>query len=607
MAKYKCLWGAGGGHGNPDYKLLLDLGTDGLRQKINEYRNKNADKAIFYNALEITLNAYDLLAKRYRDKAIQMLSDADGEQKVALERIVKAFENIPQNPPRNFFEACQQFWLSFSFLEIDSPGLFDYTMGKYYENDDTGIKYECLKQLWQLFHETRTWNLCISGSDENGADRSSELTYDVLKVAREFMYNTPNITMRFHSASPESAWDAAVDTLATGIGMPAIYNDDCVCPAMEQLGIPPKDARLYCMNGCNQIDIYGKSHMGLEDGEINVSKALQYVLYRGKCGYSHQKFGLDTGDPNSFKSFDEFMAAFFKQTDYMSDIVTSVSNTAQEIYAKYAPNPWRSNLIEGCIERGLDFKNHGPLYGHGQILTEGLPDAADSLAAIKHYIYDEKKYTIKQLVRALSRDFKGYEALKADFSSYHKFGNDIDDVDNIYAEITHHIYKYMLNIDTFRGGKFGVGCSTYNRAADYGKYTGALPNGKTGQDTNFSESIGAVPGCDKKGPTALLNSVLKVDQTLAKSGNVLQIKFSKSQFNTPTGKAAFKALAKTYFRLGGQTLQINVISPEELLDAKRHPEKHADLIVRVGGFSEYFVRLDPKLQDHVIARSLNEL
>lgn len=603
----KNLWGAGNGHGNPDYKLLLDLGTDGLRKRAEEYRLINKGKDNFYDALILTLDAFDLLAKRYKEKAEEMILSASEEDKPALRRIISAFGNIPQNSPKNFFEACQLFWLSFSFLEIDSPGLFDYTLGKYYEEDDTGLRYECLRKLWELFHETRTWNLCVGGSTPDGQDMCNALTYDLLAVAREYKYNTPNITMRFHKNSPEEAWNAAVDTLATGIGMPAIYNDECVVPAMEKLGIPKNHAHLYCMNGCNQIDIYGKSHMGLEDGEFNVAKGLEYLFFHGKCTYTKKKFGLDLGDPSKYKTFDEFMNAFYKEIDYMIERVAATANRAQALCAKYGPNPWRSNLVEGCVEKGLDFKNKGPLYGHGQILTEGLPDTVDSLAAIKHFIYDEKKYTIRQLTDALKKDYEGYDELYKDFSGYHKFGNDVDDVDEIYKDVTHHIYNHALTLKTFRGGSYGIGCSTFQRAAEYGEHTGALPNGKKKNDTTFADSIGAVPGCDKNGPTALLNSVLKVDQTLAKSGNVLQMKFSKAQFNTETGKEAFKTLAKTYFRMGGQTLQVNVVSREELLDAKIHPEKHQNLVVRVGGFSEYFVRLSPGLQDNIIKRTENGL
>jgi len=223
--------------------------------------------------------------------------------------------------------------------------------------------------------------------------------------------------------------------------------------------------------------------------------------------------------------------------------------------------------------------------------------------ALKHFVFDEKKYTMAEVIRALKANYEGFEEMHRDFSEYSKFGNDIDEVDAIYAAITDHVYRYFQTKETFRGGKFGVGCSTFDRAARYGAACGALPNGKKKEDTNFAESIGPVPGCDTMGPTAVLNSVLKCNQYLATSGNVLQMKFAKSQFAAEAGIDAFINLAKTYFRMGGQTLQVNVLSKEELLDAYEHPEKHRDLIVRVGGFSEYFVRLDKGLQQNVIRRS----
>ena len=239
------------------------------------------------------------------------------------------------------------------------------------------------------------------------------------------------------------------------------------------------------------------------------------------------------------------------------------------------------------------------------MLTEGLPDTADSLAAVKHFVFDEKKYTMAELIDALGNNFEGYEELYSDFSTYHKFGNDIEDADEMYNEINEHIYRYFQTKQTFRGGTFGVGCSTFHRAPDYGYHLGALPNGKKKESRLLADSIGATPGCDVNGPTSLLNSVMKLDQYLATSGNVLQMKFSKNQFSTETGMAAFIALAKTYFAGGGQTLQINVVSREELLDAREHPENHANLIVRVGGFSQYFIKLDKELQDNIIRRTEN--
>ena len=602
-----CCWGSGGGHANPDYAMLLRIGTDGIREKIARFRLIHNDRDTFYDSLLIAINTIDTLAARYQTLAKEMLEKADGEDAIVLSRIISALDNIPQKKPRNFFEACQFFWLSYSMIANDSPGLFDYTMGEFYQNENHEDRYKCLWKLWELFYRVRAWNLCIGGSDEFGNDLSCDLTYDVLRVAREMNVNTPNITMRFHKNSPEKNWIEAAKTIGTGIGMPAIYNDECVCPALEALGIPASDSHVYCMNGCNQIDIFGKSHMGLEDGEINVAEALEFALFDGTCKYTGEKLGLETGDAAQFKTFDELLSAFYRQTDYLSDTVVEISNECQKAFAENSPNPWHSCLIQGCIEKGMDYKNRGPFYGHGQILTEGIPDTADSLAAVKHYIFETKKYTMAELIDALDKDFVGYDELYRDFSGYSKFGNDNDEVDAIYTEITDHIYRYLRTKPTFRGGVFGVGCSTFNRAANYGSHVGALPSGKRKTESRLADSIGAVPGCDTCGPTALLNSVLKSNQYLAVSGNVLQMKFPKYQFNTDTGIKSFIALAKTYFKDGGQTLQVNVLSAKELQDAYDHPEKHQNLIVRVGGFSEYFVRLSRDLQKNILMRTEQEM
>ncbi len=605
LAENKCCWGAGGGHSNPDYELLLRLGTNGIKARIERFRKIHTDKNDFYDSLLLCLEAVEILAARYKEAALKELETAGQNDAVILRRLVSAFENIPQNKPRNFFEACQMFWLTFSFLDTDSPGLFDYTMGEYYQNDDKADRYECLKKLWELFKRTRTWNLCISGSDEYGNVFENNLTTDVLRVAREFRYDTPNITMRMSENTPESLWREAAETLATGIGMPAIYNDECVCTALEAVGISASDSHKYCMNGCNQIDIFGKSHMGLEDGEVSVIKALEFALFGGVCQLSGEKIGLDTGDAASFESFTELWDAFIKQLDFLADTVVSISNRCQKEFSVYGKNPWRSALTQGCIEKGRDMKDRGVYYGHGQILTEGLPDTADCLAAVKHYVFDEKKYSMQTLLDALKNDFYGYDGLYRDFSTYHKFGNEFEDTDKIYEDISEHFYRYLQTKQTWRGGVFGAGCSTFHRAPNYGLHCGALPNGKKKGETLLADSIGATPGCDKSGPTALLNSVLRANQRLALSGNVMQMKFQKNQFGTPTGMAAFISLAKTYFRMGGQTLQINVVSKEELADAKIHPEKHENLIVRVGGYSAYFTELAVPLQDNIIARTEN--
>ena len=203
----------------------------------------------------------------------------------------------------------------------------------------------------------------------------------------------------------------------------------------------------------------------------------------------------------------------------------------------------------------------------------------------------------------MKANYEGYEQLYRDFSTFRKFGNDDPYVDAIYKEIIEHFDNYLLTKKTFRGGVYGGGCSTFNRTATFAAKIGALPNGKKRETTILADSIGAVPGCDNNGPTALINSVLCADQTLAKSGNVLQMKFSKNLFATRPGRSAILSLIKTYFEGKGQQLTINVVSREELLDAQIHPEAHKNLIVRVGGYSDYFVRLTPELQENIIKRT----
>ena len=588
-----CWGGTWGGHSNPDYRMFLRLGTVGLRGRLEIGRKMNSGNDIFYDSLSVALDALDILGERAFLQA----------KNCGNERLARAFSQIPKNPPRDFFEACQMFKFAFEFDGIDSPGRFDYFLDDWCDTASHDERMQCLRELWEFFKETRSWNLCLGGSDENGNYFSNPVTSEVLEVAREYKYNTPNITLRVSENTPDEIWESAAKTLATGIGMPAIYNDECVCPALESLGIKPSDSHNYCMNGCNQIDIFGKSHMGLEDGEVCLAKCLDLTLHNGKCSLSGEKLGIETGEVESFETYKKFFEAYKKQTEYITDCALAMSEKAQRIYAEHAPNPLRSNLIQGCVESARDYKNGGPIYNHGQILTEGLADTVDSLAAVKHFVYDSKKYTLRQIVDALDSNFEGYTEIYNDLSGYKKFGNDISEVDSISAEVTGHFYGYLRTKRTFRGGIYGGGCSTYNRSAHYGIGTGALPNGKKKDFDILSDSIGAVPGCDTNGPTALLNSVSKEAQHLAVSGNVLNLKFTKELFTQEKGQKGFIALAKTYFRKGGQQLSVSVVSTDELRDAQIHPELHGDLIVRIGGYSDYFVKISKGLQNNIIART----
>ena len=608
MCDSGAMWGGTWeGHSNPDFGRLINLGTNGIRKLIAEAKEKNIpDTDWFYRALEKTLDAVDIFGDRFRELAKKLAAECDDpKDKKRYERAAEAFAVIPREPAYDFNSAILGFWFIFSFDGVDSPGRFDQYMYRCYsiEGQDEAEKADLLERLWETFHDSRTWNLCLAGSDENWNDTANELTFAVLRLAAEKKYETPNITLRVHRNTSDELWEQIAKTTASGIGMPALYNDEIVCPALEAIGIPPIHSHEYCMNGCNQIDIFGKSHMGLEDGEVFFAKCLEYALHNGKNALNGNQESLATGDAREFKSYAELERAFFNQLEYVTFLACTWANSAQAHRAKYKPNPLRSCLIEGCIEKGRDYRNGGPLYGHGQILAEGIADAGDSLYAVKKLVFDEKKYTMDELMTALEANFEGYEKLRTEFANCEKFGNDHEEVDNITAGLVNRFFTVLKRINTYRGGVYTGGCSPFSRAAGYARQLAALPNGRRNNEVIIADSIGAVPGCGGKGPTALLNSVLKYEHANAGSGFILNVKFEKNFFDTEEGRANFIALAKAYFGLGGQQLTSTVVDPEELLDALEHPENHRDLIVRVGGFSAKFVEIDRGLQENVIKRA----
>jgi len=603
------MWGGTwAGHTVPDYGGLLSLGTAGLRAKITKYRAVNPHAEDFYNGLERILDLFETVGKRVQAEALAMAAaEQDPALKAHLEAIARSMENCPQNPPRDFLEAAQMFWLFFSYDGYDSPGRLDQIFLPYWQKTPREEALQILDGMWVGFHKNRSWNVCISGSHADGTDSTNEISFAMLDLVQKYRFNTPNLTMRCHENTDPALIRRAAEVLGEGCGLPALYNDRAVCRMFtEELGIPAEDAHNYAMNGCNQIDIQGKSHMGLEDGEVNLYKCLEYALTRGKCLITGEVLAPDTGDPAEFASFEDVMQAFRTQVEYVTDMACRTSNKCQKVHADHAPNLWRSIMIQGCIEKGRDFKAGGPIYNHGQILAEGIADTVDSLAAIRYHVFEKKNFTLPQIIAAMERDFAGDEPMRQMLSEKPvRFGNGCPETDSLAGEILEHYFRYLLTIPTYRGGWYTGGCSPFNRSANYGRKVGAGANGRHCSYPIIADSIGAVPGRDEKGPTALLDSVLHLPHHLAGSGFILNIKFDKSLFATEEGIRKFIALWQTFFAQGGQQLSVSVVSAEELADAKIHPENHRNLIVRVGGYSDYFVDLSAELQDNIIARTMN--
>lgn len=607
LTQAKAFWGGSWiGHANPDYDRILHLGTDGIRALIEDCRRKNPGKDHFYDASKIVMDAIDIIGDRIKALADEnALTEDNADKRAEWKKIADTFTRIPRSPAYDMYSAVMLFWLFFTFDGIDSPGRMDQCLIDYYRVSTPEESEEMITRMLEAIHNVRAWNLCISGSDENWNDETNEVSYLILKKVTEMKYQTPNLTMRVHRNTPEKLWKMAAECLGTGIGLPAIYNDEVVCPALEDIGIPDYDSHDYCMNGCNQIDIMGKSHMGLEDGEVNLGKVLELTLHDG------YDFSIDKpeiiahrfGNPCECETFDDFLALYYKMLDHITDLTTTVSNRFQEAYAYFSPSPLRSCTIQGCLEKGIDYKNGGPLYGHGQVLLEGIADASDSLWAIKTMVYDRRKYTMKELIDALEDNFEGHDELYRDFKSCDKFGNDIEEADEFCGQLVDHVFRYLKTKHTYRGGVYTGGCSPFNRAADNGIAVAALPNGKKRGEANYADSIAATPGNDTNGPTASVRSMLHYRQKEACSGFVAQMKLNKSLFNTEKGMNAFISIAKVYFMKGGQQLSVNVVDRATLLAAQKEPDKYRNLIVRVGGYSDYFCRLSEALKQNVIDRA----
>jgi len=617
-------WAGWGGHAILDFTRILESGTDGLRERIrnamyNDEDDDDGEKQLFRKSLLMMCDAIGVFAQNYAQKAHEMaLEETRAKRKRELEEIAEICSRVPQKGASSFKEALQTFWFIHLLDGNDSPGRFDQYMYPYYKRDvdNHAITQEeaqsLLDHLWKRFNDVRSWNLCVGGLKPDGADGTNDLTFMCMEATRRCQKVAPNLSLRLHKDSPDEVWMKAIEVIETGVGMPALYNDDVLVPAMMRYGITEEDARDYAMNGCSQVDIQGKSHMGLEDGEVNLLKCLELALNNGFDPLHERQIGpktfrlsslrIETRD--NFQSFDDVVTAYKQQVKYATMRVCNVANIVQKAHAETSPNLFRSLFIDDCIEKGINFKAGGPRYNHGQILTQGIANTADALAVIKKLVFEEEKITMDELMDAMKNDFPDEQFRQMLINGAPKYGNDDDYVDSIAEEIVDHFYTELNKHKTWRGGTYGGGSIVFVRAVSFGSKVGATPDGRRAR-TILADSVGPTRGLDKNGPTSMFKSVAKTPQVLAQSTYLLNVKFTPSVLRENKEKVI--ALFKTYFAEGGQQIQVNVVDRETLLKAKSDPDSYRNLVVRVGGFSAYFTQLSNELQDCIIARTEHEM
>jgi formate C-acetyltransferase len=632
------LWSHWTEGGIPDYEKIFRVGLSGLIQQARgrlaeidrEVPVDYVDQKEFLEAAVIALRAVVAFARRYSDLARKMAETAsDPEDRRRLEEISAICAGIPENPPRTFREALQSFFLIHAarYLEFTTVGIavrFDKLFGPYYETDlrerriSREEAIELLQFLWVKFQElgliysptlTSIYGgvaslqaITLGGVDGSGRDVANDLTFLVLETARTLRTLEPSIALRYHRGTPDKLLDSAREVIASGLGYPSFLNDEALIPLLRRWNVPLEDARDYAISGCVYIELPGKNIARRAMGYMMLPKCLWWALHGGVDPETGQLYGAPTPDPVSFTSVEAIMEAYLDQVRFFTERLSKLENTSRSLYEKYLPRPFLSALMDGCVEKGRDSRAWAyPSMVHDFIILIGSTNVADSLTAIRKVVFEEKKATISQFIEAMDRNWEGHEDLRQAMLRAPKYGNDDDYADEIAAEV-HHRTSAVLAEFTDR---FGNPCRGDGSAvsATYGlaSYTPATPDGRRNGDPAADATLSPIQGADRKGPTAVLKSASKIS-TLLTYNHLLNQKFPPSAL-TGEMKDVFLGYMRSWGDMGISQIQFNVIDRETLIAAQREPEEHKDLIVRVAGYSAYFVDLSKGLQDSIIRRT----
>jgi formate C-acetyltransferase len=453
--------------------------------------------------------------------------------------------------------------------------------------------------------ESSTYNdfalINTGGLKADGSDGVNELSYLILDVVEEMRLMQPSSMVQISKKTPDTFLKKAVEVIREGFGQPSVFNTDAIIQELLRQGKSIEDARNGGASGCVEVGAFGKESYILT-GYFNLPKILEITLNNGVDPTTKRKIGLETGDPSRFGSFEELIEAFKKQLKYFVNIKIKGNNIIERLYAEHLPTPFLSLLIDDCVSKGKDYNDGGARYNTNYIQGVGLGTITDSLAAIKHEIFDEKNVAMKDLKKALHVNFDGCESLRQKLlNKTPKYGNDDDYADEIMRTVFEIYYEAVDGKPNTKGGCHRINLLPTTVHIYFGRVLGATPDGRKAGEP-VSEGVSPVQGADKKGPTAVIKSVSKIDHVRT-GGTLLNQKFAPELLQDEHGRDKLGHLIRAYFRLDGHHIQFNVINADTLRDAQRHPEKYTDLLVRVAGYSDYFVDLSTDLQNEIIKRT----
>lgn len=609
-----------GGHVIAGYDRVLEKGLGFFinsaveRLELPEYKGKD-----FARASAMVCRAVSDSILRYAAKARELgLRSTSVENGKKLKRMAEACEWVSVNPPRSFFEAVQLLWLVHEVVIYEqycgsmSLGRLDQYLFPFYSKDiESGLltydeACEIIEALWIKFSGLRKGyqNVTLGGSNADGTYDVNDLSFICLNASKKLKMDQPLLSVRWHKSMPDDFWNSVQELIEVGIGFPALFNDETAIAAKRRLGISEEDAFNYGIIGCVEISVPGKEFSHTEGFRINWAKVLELMFNGGVCTFTGETVELkDKRKLNGIKSFEEFYEWYKSELCHFLDMGIRATNHLELNYADNWPTPFMSSLMDGCIEKGCDVNRGGTEYNLSSVNGCAMANAADSLAAIKKVVFEDDDVTLAEFAGILKKDFKGNEHLREKLVfKCPKFGNDDERVDIYMKEL---VDMFLEKVDSYRnarGGRYQSGLYSVDHHAQMGRLTCALPDGRHA-GTALANAVSPSQGADKLGPTAVLKSVAKLNLSMLGNGMVLDMKFHPSFFCNTMHRKAFRYLVETYFKLGGLEVQFNVVDRKTLLEAQKHPEKYQDLIVRVSGFSAYFVTLDRLLQDEIIART----
>ncbi|MEW6440243.1 MAG: pyruvate formate lyase family protein [bacterium] len=647
------------GYSGKDYEYYLTgkRGFEDIIREIDENIERAEEKTIgkpgpeilpmyrriqSWEAMKLVLEAVIRFAGRYARLARIVAENfaSDPKRKEELLRIAETCEQVPAKPPRNLQESLQldhliQIVIRFEAYEGAWPARPDYYHGPYYDRDvniDKRITREEALDLVGEFliraHEvgmfaprwgreglqgiTGTWVWTIGGVKPDGSDACNDMTTALLQAARLVRVSNPTFGFRWHPKVKDEIMREVFECIRQGLGYPSIRNDPVlVANAMHWHGHPLEEARLWvhqaCMSPCPTTK-HGMQPMRMASATANCAKIIEYALHNGYDHVVNMQMGPKTGDARKFADFDQLFHAWIRQMEWLFSTLVRTVNLGRYMDPEFFGRPFLSAISERSVESGLDVVSPEGERGNCWITAFTWVENADSLAAVKKLVFDEKKYTMDQLIAALEANWEGHEAMRLDFvKSAPKWGNDDDYVDQVMLRCLRECARFSREIRCPSGNTWPILPENVSGNIHYANIVGALPNGRRRGDALYDGGISPGPGLDKKGPTAVLRSCGKIDHIADGRAFLLNQRLSPTQLQGERGYQMWKAYIKAWAELGLDHVQFNMVSDTTLRAAQRDPERYQEVIVRVAGYSAHFVDISRKTQDNIIQRTIQGL